>query len=335
MSSDWNMQGPRVAAVIVTYNRKDLLLECIKCLLAQRIERGLGTGEPADIESQLAIMVIDNASSDGTQEALADYTASGVVDYRNTGANLGGAGGFNFGMRAAVEAGYEYCWIMDDDCLPHPDALQGLIDADYGLQGDYGFLSSVVRWVDGSICKMNVQRHPLVSDIEDFSPDLQPCTLASFVSLFVPSRVICDVGLPIKDFFIWTDDWEFTRRISRKYDCFVVGGSVVTHASKNNGAGTIIDDVPERLDRYRLIYRNDVVLYREEGLFGYAFLVARGLNHIVRVVLESPDDKLRKIGIIVSSNIDGLRFHPEIEKVSPKPPHMGKHAHAAKHAKAQ
>ena len=248
-----------------------------------------------------------------TQEALAEYIERGVVDYRNTGANLGGAGGFSYGMRAAVEAGYEYCWVMDDDCLVHTGTLQGLIDADYGLQGDYGYLSSVARWTDGSICKMNVQRHPLTHNIEDFTLDLQPCTLASFVSLFVPSRVIRDVGLPIKEFFIWTDDWEFTRRISRKYDCFVVGTSVVTHASQNNGAGTIIDDVPERLDRYKLVYRNDVVLYRGEGLYGYVFLVARGLNHIGRVIVESPDNKLKKIGIIVSSNLAGLTFHPELE----------------------
>ena len=302
-----------VAAVVVTYNRKDLLLQCIEHLRAQVIERAHGTGMPCETSDELAILVIDNASTDGTREALADLVECGAVDYRNTGSNLGGAGGFNYGMRAAVEAGYEFCWVMDDDCLPSPGALQALLDADYGLQGEYGYLSSVARWTDGSICKMNVQRHPLAHNITDPDIDVQPCTLASFVSLFVPCRIIREVGLPIKDFFIWTDDWEFTRRVSRRHDCFVVGGSVVTHASANNGAGTIIDDVPERLDRYRMVYRNDVVLYREEGLVGYGYLLARGLGHVYRVLRHSPDNKLKKIGIIVSSTIDGLRFHPEIE----------------------
>lgn len=307
------MEQPPIVAVVVTFNRKELLLQCIDHLRNQRISRGLGTGEATPTASELAIMVIDNASTDGTEEALRSLVEAGIIDYRNTGSNLGGAGGFNFGMRAAVEAGYDYCWVMDDDCLPSPEALQGLIDAHYGLQGAYGFLSSVVRWTDGSICKMNVQRHPLTRDIEDFTLDLQPCTLASFVSLFVPTAVIREVGLPIKDFFIWTDDWEFTRRISRRYDCFVVGGSVVTHASANNGAGTIVDDVPERLERYRLIYRNDVVLYRQEGILGYGFLVARALNHMGRVILRSPDHKLEKLAIIAKSNLDGLSFHPAIE----------------------
>lgn len=315
------MPQPPIAAVVVTYNRKDLLLQCIEHLRAQQIVRAHGTGRPCRTSDELAIIIVDNASTDGTREAIEPLAQAGVVDYRNTGANLGGAGGFNFGMRAAVEAGYDFCWVMDDDCLPHPDALQALIDADYGLQGDYGFLSSVAHWTDGSICKMNVQRHPLAHNIEDFEVDLQPCTLASFVSLFVPCRIIREMGLPIKEFFIWTDDWEFTRRVSRCHDCFVVGGSVVTHASANNGAGTIIDDVPERLDRYRLIYRNDVVLYRGEGWYGWAFLAIRGAAHIWRVLRWSPDSKLKKIGIIVSSNIDGLRFHPEIEfPDGPNPP---------------
>lgn len=304
-----------VAAVVVTYNRKDLLLECIAHLKAQVIERSLATGGPVPCDEELGIIVVDNASTDGTRDALEPFIAAGAIDYRNTGANLGGAGGFNYGLREAVKAGYDYCWVMDDDCMPHPDSLQGLIDAHYRLEGEYGYLSSVVRWKDGSICKMNVQRHPLTHNIEDFTLPLQPCTLASFVSLFVPSRIIREVGLPIKDFFIWTDDWEFTRRISRIHPCYVVGGSVVTHASANNGAGTIVDDVPERLDRYRLVYRNDVVLYRGEGLAGYGFLVARGLGHMLRVLRHSPDNKLKKIGIIASSNIDGLRFKPPIEFV--------------------
>lgn len=309
---------PPIVAVVVTYNRKDLLLQCIACLRAQEVPRSITDGAPAACASELAIMVVDNASTDGTREALQGLIDAGAIDYRNTGANLGGAGGFNYGMREAVRAGYDYCWVMDDDCMAHPDSLQGLVDAHRRLRGEYGFLSSVVRWKDGSICKMNVQRHPLTHDIKDFSKPLQPCTLASFVSLFVPCRIIEEVGLPIKDFFIWTDDWEFTRRISRVHPCYVVGASVVTHASANNGAGTIVDDVPERIDRYRMIYRNDVVLYRGEGPLGYAFLLARGAAHIYRVLRYSKDDKAKKVGIILRSNAEGLRFHPPIEHVKRK-----------------
>ena len=201
---------PKIAAVVVTYNRKDLLLECLSCLQNQNF-----SDASQACETSLDILVIDNASTDGTSKVLKPLANTKQILYFNTGSNLGGAGGFNYGMRKAVELGYDYVWVMDDDCMPHKDTLQEFLKADTQLNGQYGYISSVCRWTDGSICTMNTQRHPLTKNITDFSPELQPCTLASFVSLFVPARIIKELGLPVKDFFIWSDDWEFTRRISR------------------------------------------------------------------------------------------------------------------------
>lgn len=297
-----------VAAVVVTYNRKELLLECLDCLAAQDLGELGGAYE-------LSVIVVDNASTDGTQEALAPLVASGRLVYHNTGENLGGAGGFNFGMRVAVEAGYDFVWVMDDDCMAHSDTLRELLLAGEGLDGDYGYLTSVCLWTDGTPCTMNRQRHPLHTTIEDFTPELQPCTLASFVSLFVPADVIAELGLPIKDFFIWTDDWEFTRRVSRVHPCYVVGTSVVTHKCKVNGAGNIALDSGERISRFRLAYRNDIVLYRDEGLAGYAYVIARDLNHLARIVLEAKGRKLERARAVVGGTLEGLRFHPQIEYV--------------------
>ena len=245
---------PKIAAVVVTYNRKDLLLECLSCLQNQNFSDASQASE-----TSLDILVIDNASTDGTSKALKPLANTKQILYFNTGSNLGGAGGFNYGMRKAVELGYDYVWVMDDDCMPHEDTLQEFLKADAQLNGQYGYISSVCRWTDGSICTMNTQRHPLTKNITDFSSELQPCTLASFVSLFVPARIIKELGLPIKDFFIWSDDWEFTRRISRKYPCYLAGKSVVTHKSKSNGVGNIALDSEEKISRYKLAYRNDVV----------------------------------------------------------------------------
>ena len=87
--------------------------------------------------------------------------------------------------------------------------------------------------------------------------------MASFVSLFIKASVIKQLGLPIKEFFIWTDDWEYTRRISRKYNCYLVNKSVVTHKSKSNMGADIINDSEDRLDRYKYIYRM-MYIYIEE-----------------------------------------------------------------------
>lgn len=297
------MYMKRVAAVVVTYNRKDILLTCLEHLASVTVPD----------QWQLDILVIDNASTDGTEQALALLLNKDAIRYFNTGSNLGGAGGFNYGMRVAAEEGYDYVWVMDDDCLPDTNALQAFVDADATLNQQWGYLSSVVRWTDGSPCAMNIQRHPLFANITDFSPEVQPCTLASFVSLLVPTSILYELGLPIAEFFIWTDDWEFTRRISRKYPCYVVGGSTVVHASATNSPGTIYTDGADRLDRYQYIYRNDVVLYRDEGIRGKAFLVVRALYHMLRVVFSGTDQKSKRLRLIVQGTREGRSFHPVIE----------------------
>ena len=301
---------PKIAAVVVTYNRKDLLLECLSCLQNQNF-----SDASQACETSLDILVIDNASTDGTSKALKPLANTKQILYFNTGSNLGGAGGFNYGMRKAVELGYDYVWVMDDDCMPHEDTLLGFLNADAELDGEYGYLSSVCRWIDGSICTMNTQRHPLTKNITDFSPDIQLVTLASFVSLFVPARIIKELGLPIKDFFIWSDDWEFTRRISRKYPCYLVGKSVVTHKSKSNGVGNIALDSEEKISRYKLAYRNDVVFYRREGAKGYGYILVRGLYHTLLVLTKAKSKKGERLKTIIQGNLEGLKFHPEIEYV--------------------
>lgn len=302
---------PKIAAVVVTYNRKDLLLECLSCLQNQNF-----SDASQACETSLDILVIDNASTDGTSKALKPLANTKQILYFNTGSNLGGAGGFNYGMRKAVELGYDYVWVMDDDCMPHEDTLLGFLNADAQLNGEYGYLSSVCRWIDGNICTMNTQRHPLTKNIIDFSPDIQPVTLASFVSLFVPARIIKELGLPIKDFFIWSDDWEFTRRISRKYPCYLIGKSVVTHKSKSNGVGNIALDSEEKISRYKLAYRNDVVFYRREGIKGYSYIFVRGLYHAFLVLTKAKSKKGERLRTILKGNLEGLRFHPKIEYIN-------------------
>lgn len=292
----------RTAAIVVTYNRKTLLMENIQSLLAQR-------PEVPDI------LIVDNHSTDGTKDALEQYIQNGQVFYYDTGANLGGAGGFQYGIRKAAEAGYEYLWIMDDDCMPQFDALDALRCADAKLKGNYGFLSSKVLWKDHSLCTMNIQRHPLTKNIKDFSGDIVPATLASFVSLLVKRSVVMELGLPIREFFIWTDDWEYTRRISLRYPCYVVTGSVVIHKSASNIGAEISSDSIERLDRYRYLYRNDVYLYRREGLRGFVYEVARLGLHIMRVLLKSRDHRAKRIGMILAGTWEGLHFKPSIEYV--------------------
>lgn len=288
----------RVAAVVVTYNRLPLLRQCLHALTSQNV-------------SPDAIWVIDNASTDGTEEAVRALSVPGL-EYRNTGRNLGGAGGFCYGIREAALAGYDALWLMDDDTLPEPGALEALLRADTQLKGKYGWLSSRALAPDGSDQPMNRQRKTPYTDVESFSGEQIPAVMASFVSLFLRTETIRRYGLPIAEFFIWSDDWEYTRRISRDVLGYVIPQSRVIHAMKNPGTVNIATDAASRWDRYRYFYRNDVVLYRREGIRGWLWLLAKDLWHTLQVLRDPRGQKRKRIVIIWSGFAAGMRFAPPI-----------------------
>lgn len=290
-----------IAAVVVTHNRKELLIQCIEHILNQQ-----------DVFCD--VLVVDNASTDGTAQRVQSI-ADSRVHYRNTGANLGGAGGFHFGLQWAVTAGYDYVWIMDDDCLPNAQALNAFWNANIQLGGAFGWLSSQVLWTDGSICRMNLQRVTPFRKISDFSGEQSAAVAASFVSLFLPTSHIRTYGLPIKEFFIWADDLEYTRRISRKERCYVVPASKVVHAMAVNADSNIVYAAGERMNRCSYSYRNEVYLYRREGLMGWLWILAKYGYHSLKVLTRSPDNKWKRIGVIWKGFLRGLSFHPEVEYV--------------------
>lgn len=292
----------KVVAIIVTYNRKELLKECINALLIQDY-------------NNCDILIIDNASTDGTKEYIKDELKSKKVHYLNTGSNLGGAGGFNYGIKEAYKMGYDFFWIMDDDCIVHNDSLIKLLDADTKLNGKYGFLSSKVLWKDNSICRMNIPKNKMIKRMKDFNKNYQTVVLATFVSLFIKREIIEEFGLPIKDFFIWTDDWEYTRRISRKKKCYFISDSVVTHKSKEN-AGASIAVVDDRLERFKYLYRNECVLYRAEGIKGWFLFKLRVLLHKYRIFKSDKLNKKERYEIINNAIKEGKKFYPEIEYVN-------------------
>ena len=294
-----------IATIVVTYNRKDLLLECVEALLSQT-------------EKCFDILIIDNASTDNTFEALQKYIEEKRVLYYNIGKNTGGAGGFNYGIKKAYELGYVYFWLMDDDTIPEKTALQELIKADSKLQGHYGFLSSYVEWIDGSICEMNVPAR--VDDIDSFpgyhEKTIIPIKTATFVSFFVQREMVEKVGLPIKEFFIWCDDTNYCIRISN-FDCgYWITDSVVIHKMKVNAWSNLVYDNTDRLPRYVFEYRNQYYnarLTRELGQYYW-----RVIKRVGRICITSKDRKLLRIKYMLQGVWQGLFFNPSVEYVQTK-----------------
>lgn len=294
----------KVAAVVVTYNRKELLLQNIESLLKQTYN------------SYLDILIIDNASTDGTVNDIVDYIIQNKVIYVNTGKNLGGAGGFNYGIKEAYRLGYEYIWIMDDDTIPQVDALEMLLKADTYLNHDYGYLASNVLWKDGTICLMNRQKYKYKHiDPSDYKENLIRSTQASFVSLFFSRKVIKKIGLPIKEFFIWGDDVEFTRRMStiHNFPCYMVKNSKVNHLMSVNSGSNIAVDIPERISRYRYAYRNEFYTYKREGFIQIGYYFAKCIYHLTKIILFGRNPKKQRLITLVNAVREGFYFNPPIE----------------------
>lgn len=288
----------QVACVVVTYNRKELLKECIEALKKQSYEN-------------LKILIIDNASTDGTKEKINDYLDERVL-YFNTGENLGGAGGFNFGMKCALRENADYIWLMDDDAIVKENTLNELLDFAKSINDDFGFLSSHVLWTDGSNCQMNIQRLGLKKEIKDFTKT-QKIKLASFVSFFVKSSVVEDLGLPIKEFFVWGDDWEYSSRISKKYDCYYVPSSEIIHKSSQNMGVDISRDSKDRLSRYFYAYRNEGYFYRKQGFKGKIYNFLKRNLHKYKIRKSSVDDKKERLKILKDGYKASKTFNPRIE----------------------
>ena len=291
-----------IAAVVVTYNRKELLRENIEALLNQSF-------------GQFDIMIIDNASTDGTYEYISDLARNqGKVKYYNTGENLGGAGGFSFGIKKACEKGYEKVWIMDDDTIPETTALEELAKADRLLNGDYGFLASTVLWTDNSWNKMNLLRTDPWHAFENndlVESGIVPINRASFVSLLINVDAVFELGLPIKEFFIWSDDQEYTDRLSKKYPCYYVSHSKVIHKTATNEGSNIALDTPDRIDRYKLAFRNEYYIARRNKTKKEYRINVRGF--FLTILRKSKDYKFKRIKTLLSGVLAGKRFKPEIE----------------------
>lgn len=292
----------KVIAVVVTYNRKEMLLEALQAL--KNISY-----------SALEIFVVDNFSTDGTKEFISSLVDDEKVRYFNTGANLGGAGGFNYGMRKAIEEGCDYIWVMDDDCIVRQDSLDFLLKKAESLQDDFGYLSSSVRWTDGNPCKMNIQKVSMKKKVEDFSKD-QKIVMATFVSLFINAKVAIEVGLPIKEFFIWGDDLEYTYRISWKYPCYYCASSIVDHKCKDNLGSSLLND-DQRIDRYFYAYRNEAYLFRNAGLKGRIYYFLKILYHKAKIRLKSCNFKKEKMAVLKKGVKAGKAFNPKIEYAYP------------------
>ena len=243
------MAQPTVTAVVVTRDRRELLHACLTALGAQTraVDR---------------ILVVDNFSSDGTPDMVrAEFPH---VDLLCLTENVGGAGGFHAGMREASDAGADWLWILDDDTIAQPTALERLLDAPWREAGlpEPSLLASRVNWTDGEPHPMNMpilRRRDPEGLVAAAGVGLLPLRSATFVSSLVSGDAVRRHGLPLAEYFLQADDVEFTARVLRREHGYFVPDSIVEHRTKS----------PHNFlsDAFRFYYhlRNTLFMLRSEA----------------------------------------------------------------------
>jgi len=337
-----------VCAVITTYNRKKLLIECLESLRKQT--------RPIQ-----GICLIDNGSTDGTPELLLeknyinelppnktegiwerDFEIKNLVNgepikfhfikaYKNKGAS----GGFSEVIKRGYEKGYNWLWIMDDDAEPEADALEILIPYS---KNDYivGLAGSVILPNNNSISifhrgRINLRKRifPMIQipiSLEEYKNDILEIDFASFVGLLLKREAIEKIGLPKNEFFMLHDDVEYSIRLRNAGKILLVTKSIIYHkeglkseirVSKKNFLGKQYYSVNlEHLKRTYYSIRNLTWLgktYSESRIKFYLQLIGDFIKKIIKIILFD-DHKFKRIKLLLNAYVDGLIGNFDNEK---------------------
>lgn len=198
----------KIIAVIVTFNRKILLLENIMKLLSQTI----------DIHK---IIIVDNCSTDGTKEYLEENEVLGYenIYYHTLENNMGGAGGFFYGTKLAYESGADLVWLMDDDGKPYNNVTLENILSVYKkicLDNKLQMLNSLVLCDDKNLSfgiygtRTLQELNSKINNEEVLYNYINP-----FNGTLISRELIEKIGYPNEKFFIKGDDVDYRIRAEK------------------------------------------------------------------------------------------------------------------------
>jgi GT2 family glycosyltransferase len=283
----------KVCVVVVTFNRLQLLTKTISALKQQTY--------PID-----TILIVNNGSTDGTLEWLNQQT--GVVTF--TQDNVGGAGGFYTGMDWAIKKDYDWVWVMDDDVMPDAGCLESFSRyfSEYKAMCPLRVYHDTNEIMDApKEVNLNNPFKRMSYGIEKIYPGFKNLPDAiqvgdlTFEGGIFSTKLIRQIGLPRKEYFIFCDDVEYSLRITNKAkeNIYLITSAVLYRL------------LPKATGEYPLwkeyyFYRNTSTLYQlyATNRLMVVFPLLKGIIRSVKSVLKMD---FKRAKVIVNGTIDSYR----------------------------
>ncbi len=289
-----------ICAVIVTFNRLELLKECLQTYLKQnRIPDNL--------------IIVNNASTDGTKEYLtnwekqyADVTSITVI---HSEINTGGSGGFYMGTAKALELNADWVWVSDDDAMLENDIFEKM---EKFINNSNENISAVCTAVinNGEIDLDH--RHRKINQfirykfkgipIQEYKKDYFEIDAFSYVGTMMNAEKLRKVGLVNKGFFLWHDDKEHSLRLLKEGKIICLPALKIHH------------DV-ERIRytevswKYYYGYRNDLLMLKYH--FPKRYYAAKKMIMRVKGMKDKDKNHLEIVkAAIKAADDDCLGLHP-------------------------
>jgi len=299
--------GELFGAIILTRNRKKMIKDCIDSIRKQKIEK---------------IIVIDNMSNDGTTSFLQSKYKKEVRENSlkiiSLKKNVGSAGGYNKGIKEAINLNLNWVWLIDDDCEALKNSLKELKKAKNILESygeKIGYLSSKHKLLDEGLVPIRI-KNKSKNYLKYLDYSLIELNWSVYTGTLVNLNVLKEVGLPIKEMFLYEDDTEFTYRIGRVSKGFIVGKSHILHKDYFFEREKFTPRNKKIINRQRYALRNGVYfskkLFRENLVEGVIHFVSIQKNILFETLFSK---NVFYFPILFFWFFKGFFFNPKIEKI--------------------
>lgn len=219
----------KIGIVICNFNKENDVLICIQSVLESRFE-------------DYHVYVVDNASKDRSVELIKErYGTKKEITLIENEENLGGSGGFNTGLRAAIKNGHKYLMCVDNDAILDENCIGELYNflenhEDVGIAAAKIYHTGQEEYVQQYGSFIDYKNYSVdstyLNHLEDGSmPEVVYSDAVPACALMIKREVVDIIGIMPEENFLYWDDTEWCIRCKEAgFKVASVGSAAASHA---------------------------------------------------------------------------------------------------------